>query len=307
MSAPIAPSRPPVQVYLVLFMGAVAVSLAAIFIRLAQADNIPSLYIAAARMTIAGLILTPITLRRHMPEIRSLSRSDLLLALLSGLFLALHFATWILSLEYTSVLISVVLVTTNPLWVAVLEVVFLRARLGRTMIFGLLIGLAGSIVAALSSSGGGISPGKDPLLGSILAITGAVCFALYLVIGRKLRARLPLLPYIWLIYSFAAVILLAGVIVSGIPLTGYEPRGYLWLLGMALLPQLVGHSSFNYALKYLPATFVGIVNQLEPVLSAVAAIAFFQEIPQPLQIVGSAAVLIGIILASLGQNQTNQS
>ena len=91
--------------------------------------------------------------------------------------MALHFATWILSLEYTSVLISVVLVTTNPLWVAVLEVVFLRARLGRMVIIGLLIGFVGSIVAGLASSGA-TTPGKDPLLGSILALTGAVCVAI---------------------------------------------------------------------------------------------------------------------------------
>lgn len=307
MSTTAAPTRPSLQVYLILFMGAVAVSLAAIFIRLAQADNIPSLYIAAARMVIAALVLTPLTLRRHLSEIRSLSRGDLLLALLSGLFLASHFATWILSLEYTSVLISVVLVTTNPLWVAVLEVIFLRARLGRTMILGLLIGLAGSIIAGLSSSDNAVSPGKDPLLGSILAVIGAVCVAIYFVIGRKLRARLPLLPYIWLVYGFAALILLTVVVASGIPLTGYAPRGYIWLAGMALIPQLIGHSSFNYALKYLPATFVGIVNQLEPALSAVAAIAVFQEIPGIFQILGSAAILVGIILASLAQNHSSQT
>jgi len=284
-------------------MGTAAVSLAAIFIRLAQADQIPSLYIAAARMVIATLVLTPITLHQHFPLIRVLKRNDLLLALLSGLFLALHFATWILSLEYTSVLISVVLVSTSPLWIAILEVIFLRVRLGRAMILGLLIGLGGSIVAGLASSSNAVSPGKDPLLGSILAITGAVCVAIYLVIGRKLRAQLPLLPYIWLVYGCAALILVVAVIAAGLPLTGYAPRGYLWLAGMALLPQLIGHSSFNYALKYLPATFVGIVNQLEPALSAIAAVVIFQEIPQTLQILGSIAILVGVMLASLAQNQ----
>lgn len=295
-------ARPPIQVYLVVLMGAVAVSLAAIFIRLAQGEHIPSLMIAAARLTIAALILTPITLRRHWAEIRALKRNDLLLALLSGLFLALHFATWILSLEYTSVLISVVLVTTNPLWVAVLEVVFLRARLGRMVIIGLLIGFVGSIIAGLASSGP-TTPGKEPLLGSILALTGAVCVAIYLVIGRKLRACLNLLPYIWLVYGCAALILLVTITVMGIPVTGYSTNGYLCLLGLALIPQLIGHSSFNYALKYLSATLVGIVNQLEPVLSAVAAIIVFNEVPGTIQILGSVAILAGVILASLGQGQ----
>ena len=298
------PARPPLQVYIVVLIGAVAVSFAAIFIRLAQAEHIPSLFIAAARLTIAALVLTPVIVRRHLPEIRALKRGDLVLALVSGLFLALHFATWILSLEYTSVLISVVLVTTNPLWVAVLEVVFLRARLGRTVIIGLLIGFAGSLIAGLSSSGAA-SPGKDPLLGSILAFTGAICVAIYLVIGRKLRGRLSLLPYIWLVYGCGALILLAAVILTRIPITGYSQQGYVWLVALALIPQLIGHSSFNYALKYLPATLVGIVNQLEPVLSAVAAIIVFQEIPGELQLVGSVAILAGVVLASIGQNQSS--
>ncbi|MEO8609598.1 MAG: DMT family transporter [Chloroflexota bacterium] len=299
------PARPPLQVYIVVLMGAVAVSFAAIFIRLAQAEHVPSLLIAAARLTIAALVLTPVVLRNHLPEIRALKRSDLVLALVSGLFLALHFATWILSLEYTSVLISVVLVTTNPLWVALLEVIFLRAHLGRTVIIGLLIGFAGSLVAGLSSSGGA-SLGKDPLLGSVLAFTGAVCVAIYLVIGRKLRGRLSLLPYIWLVYGCGALILLAAVILTHIPITGYSSQGYVWLIALALIPQLIGHSSFNYALKYLPATLVGIVNQLEPVLSAVAAIFVFQEIPGQLQLAGSAAILAGVILASIGQSSDSR-
>jgi drug/metabolite transporter (DMT)-like permease len=301
------PARPPIQAYLVVLMGAAAVSLAAIFIRLAQAEHIPSLFIAAGRLTIAALILTPFTLRKHWAEIRTLSRNEIVLALAAGLFLALHFATWILSLEYTSVLISVVLVTTNPLWIAVLEVAFLRAKLSRTVIIGLLIGLVGSIVAGLSASGNDISPGKAPLLGSILALTGAVAVAVYLVIGRKLRAKLSLLPYIWLVYSCAAIILLLVVAITGTTITGYSSQGYLWLVALALIPQLIGHSSFNYALKYFAATWVGIINQLEPVLSAVAAIIVFQEIPAPLQILGSVAILAGVILASIGHNQNSSS
>lgn len=292
----------PVRAYVIILLGVGAVSLAAIFIRLAQAENIPSLFIAAGRLVVAAIVLTPITLRRYWTDIRGLNRGDLGLALVSGFFLALHFATWILSLEYTSVLISVVLVTTSPLWVALLEVIFLHARLGRLVILGLIIGLVGGVIAALSS-GGGIDLGSRPLLGSLLATIGAVCVAIYFVIGRKLRASLDLLPYIWLVYGCAALILLLAVILMGIPITGYSSEGYLWLVAMALVPQLLGHSSYNYALKYLPATLVGVISQLEPVLSAIAAALVFGEIPTVLQILGSGIILFGVILATLGQNR----
>lgn len=297
------PQQPPLQAYLVMMMGVVAVSLAAIFIRLAQGEQIPSLFIGAARMTLATLIITPITLRRYWGEIRSLRRRDFFWVGISGAFLAIHFATWILSLEYTSVLISVVLVNTNPLWVAALEVIFLRARLGKWVIGGLLVGLVGSIIVAIPS-GGAISAGQQPLLGSLLSITGAVAVAAYFVIGRKLRSSLSLMPYIWLVYGTAAILLMAVVIVTGVPITGYSTQGYFWLLAMAAVPQLLGHSSFNFVLKYFPATYVGIAVQMEPVFSALIALFLFKEIPLAFQIIGSATILCGVVFASIGQSRS---
>lgn len=300
------PARTPLQAYAVIVMGVLAVSLAAIFIRLAQNEGIPSLFIAASRMTIASLVLTPFTLRRHSQEIRNLGRQELTLAGISGVFLAAHFATWILSLEYTSVLISVVLVNSNPLWVAALEVFFLRAQLGRWVIIGLIIGIVGSIIVAIPPTGT-IESGSNPLLGVFLAISGAITVAVYFVIGRKLRGKLSLLPYIWLVYGCAAIVLLGVVLIMGIPITGYSSQGYFYLVAMALIPQLIGHSSFNYVLKYFPATYVGIAVQLEPAFSAIIAFFLFSEIPLPFQIAGSAIILAGVVLASLGQSrsQTN--
>jgi drug/metabolite transporter (DMT)-like permease len=299
-------SHPPLRAYLILIMGVSAVSLSAIFIRYAQADGVPSLFIAAGRLTIATLLLTPITLRNHWPELRGLTQRELGLAFVSGFFLAIHFATWILSLEYTSVLIGGVLVSTSPLWAGILEVIFLRARFGQVVIGGLLISLVGGVIATFSSEGG-FNPGTNPVLGSLLAVTGAICVAVYLVIGRKLRAGLSLLPYIWLVYGCAAILLLLAVVLLGIPMTGYPTQSYLWIAAMAILPQLFGHSSFNYVLKYLSATFIGIATQLESVVSALIALVIFNELPGEFQILGCAIILIGVILASLGQNRTKQA
>jgi drug/metabolite transporter (DMT)-like permease len=295
----------PTKAFVVIGVGILAISLASIFIKLAQQEGIPSLLIAAARMTIAALVLTPVTLRRHWNDLQRIGQSEVLFGGLSGFFLAIHFATWILSFEYTSVLVSVVLVTTNPLWAAVLEMAFLRARLGRLVILGLIIGILGSIMVAFPPTGA-ISLGQNPLVGSALALTGAVAVAVYFVLGRKLRAGLPLLPYIWLVYSSAAIILIVVVIIMGIPIMGYSASGYFWLIAMALIPQLIGHSSFNYVLKFLPASYVGIASQLEPVLSAIIAFFLFRESPAALQIIGSGIILTGVVLASLGQNRSSQ-
>lgn len=275
-------------------------SLAAIFIKLAQAQNLPSLLIAAARLVIASVILTPITLRRHMNDIRGLNRREITLALLAGLFLALHFAAWILSFEYTTVLVSVVLVTTSPLWIAIAEVTLLRAHFGRLLIVGLLVGMAGSIIVAIPPDGS-LNLGNAPLIGSGLALVGGITVAAYLLIGRNLRARLPLLPYIWLVYTFAALILLILVGLSGIAIGGYTAEGYVWLLALGLIPQLLGHSSFNYALRYFSATYTSIAIELEPVLSAIIAYFVFNEIPNSLQVLGSIIILAGVTVASLEQ------
>jgi drug/metabolite transporter (DMT)-like permease len=324
-AAALTSNRTPTRAYLVIGVGIAAVSLAAIFIRLAQMQGIPSLLIAAGRLSLAALILTPFTLRDYRPQIHQLKRSDLLFAGVSGLFLALHFAAWIFSLEYVSVLIGVVLISTSPLWIAVLEVVVLKVRLGRLVVVGLMTAVVGGI--AIGTSGGSdLTPGRNPLLGSILAVSGAVAFAFYMVIGRKLRARLQLLPYIWLVYSCAALILILAVLIVGTPITGYPVvgyiwvviqerlpfflsiqtghpvAGYVWVVALALIPQLIGHSSFNYAVKYLPATFIGVAGQLEPVASAFIAILLFKEMPQPVQVLGSAVILVGVILAVMGQS-----
>ena len=298
-----APSAPR-QTYVVLAIGLFASSTAAILIRLAQDASIPSLLIAAGRLTIATLVLTPLTLRNHWHSIRQLVRRDFALIGLSGAFLALHFINWITSLELTSVLISVVLVSTSPLWIAVLERIFLHIRLAPTILLGLLAAIVGGIIISLPVDGTQIQLGRNPLLGSMMALAGAFTIAVYLVIGRSVRAKLPLLPYIWLVYGIAALITTLVVLLTGTPVFGHDPQGYLWVLAIALIPQLIGHSSFNYVLRHLPATLVGVIGQLEPAASAALAVILFNEVPRPVQLIGSLVVVVGVILAIVGQRDT---
>ena len=292
-----------IRLFFVLLCGIAAVSTASILIRYAQADGVPSLVIAAYRLTLATLMLTPIVLRRHRPTLRQLAHRDWLWALLSGLFLALHFATWISSLDYTTITSSVVLVSTGPIWVALASWLIFRERLTRPIVLGLLIAVAGGILVGLSDSAGLGLSGLQ-VWGDFLALAGAWFVAGYLLIGRQLRDRMPLLVYIYIVYGTAAVWLSVLAALAGASFT-HQPNGELFplsawacLLLLALLPQLVGHSSYNYALRFLPPTYVAIVPLAEPIGSSLLAFVLLAEAPPPLTLLGAIVILIGIGCAS---------
>lgn len=284
--------------YALLALAVLAVSTAAIFIRLAQAEGAPSLVLAAARLCVASVALTPVVLSRHRRALRDVTRRDLAWALASGLVLGLHFATWIQSLEYTAVVNSVVLVTTSPLWVALLSPLFLKESLRRWAAFGLLLALGGGALVGLAGDAGDPPTRHDPLLGNGLALTGALMVAIYFMIGRQLRARLHVLVYTWLVYSFAAAFLAVVVLAAGVQVTGLPAEAYLWMLLMGLVPQLIGHSLLNYALGYLRAAYVSLVVLAEPIGSGLLAFVLLGEAPVALQLAGSALILVGLVIAS---------
>ncbi|PWB72300.1 MAG: EamA family transporter [Anaerolineales bacterium] len=291
-----------------LFTAILAVSTASIFIRFAQADGAPSLVIAALRLTFATLMLAPIALTRHRLEIRSLTRTEVLLGVASGLFLAIHFGTWISSLEYTSVASSVVFVSTGPLWVALLSPMLLNEKLTRAAIIGLGLALLGGTIIGLSDAciiqNGIRCPGLDQILqgramwGNFLALVGAWTVSGYLIIGRKLRAKMSLIPYIFLVYGSSAVFLLLLMFITAHSPFGYSFKIYGWIFLLAAVPQLIGHSTYNWLLKRLSATLVAITTLAEPIGSAVLAYVFLKEIPAYAVMIGGSFILAGIYLAA---------
>lgn len=306
-------SRPAVPPILALAFAILAVSTASIFIRLAQ-EHAPSLVIAAGRLTLATLILAPIAWTQKRTELRSLSPSELGLALLSGFFLALHFATWISSLEYTTVASSVVLVSTVPLWVALLSPVLLKEPVTRLVLAGMALALIGGTIVGVSDAcawdaAGLVCPSLSDFvrgqafLGDLLALAGAVTAAGYLLIGRKLRARVSLISYIFVVYGMAAVALLVIMVAAGQTLSGYPAQTYLWLLLLALFPQLIGHSTYNWALGYLSAAYVSIALLGEPIGSTILAYFLLSETPTALKIIGGILILAGIYIASLSETR----
>ncbi len=283
----------------VLFLGILAVSTAAIFIRYAQ-PGAPSLTIAAGRLTLAALLLAPVALARHRATLARLTARELGLALLAGAFLAAHFALWITSLERTSVASSVVLVTTTPLWVGLLAPVLLREPLTRRVALGILLALAGGVIVGLGDAHGGpaVAARGDALLGDLLALAGAWMMAGNLIVGRRLRAGLGLVPYVSLVYGAAAVILLLLMAAAGQSFLGLSRATCLWIALLALVPQLLGHTSFNWALRYLPASLVAVALLGEPVGSSALAAVLLREIPGPVTVAGAVLILAGITVVA---------
>lgn len=283
-----APSR--LLVVGVLGIGLISVSMGAVLVRLSQ--EAPSLAIAAWRMTWASVLLAPWFLwERRRPGGIHWSR----LHLLSGLSLALHFAFWISSLRYTSVAVSVLLVDTSPVIVAGLSRLFLNERLTWRGLSGLALTIGGSILL-LHNDLQTLGDWRGPAL----ALAGAGGVAVYLMVGRKLRAQASLVQYVFPTYLTAAVALVLLVPAAGLPLTGFSAStwGFLFLLG--LVPQCLGHTSYNWSLRYLPATLVATLTLAEPVLAGLAAWWLLGELPPAGMLPGGLLVAAGILLVTAG-------
>ncbi len=273
--------------YITLLVGVLAVSFAAIILRLTDA---PPLVIATYRMVIASAILIPIASMRSLKGINKLSRRDLLLILLASIFLALHFGLWITSLSYTSIASSIVLVTSHPAFVATISYFLWGERLNRLTIGGILVALVG--VAVINYSG--FTFGSRAILGDVLALLAGFAMGAYLIIGGQLRSRIDILGYLTMLYTFSAVILLITTLLLGYNLFGYSPTTYLMLILLAIVPQLIGHSSLNMAIRLLPVTLVSVAILGEPIGATALGYFILQEAPTTTEIIGGLLILVGI-------------
>jgi drug/metabolite transporter (DMT)-like permease len=272
--------------------GVMAVSTGALLIR--YADPAPPMAKAAWRCGLAAIFLILLGRRSALQPLARLPRKQLRRLVVAGFFLALHFATWILSFSYTSVASSLFLVTTAPIWTALLAPLFIGERTTRAQWMGSIICLAGAGVLGW----GEISVGADALLGDLLAVVGALSFAVFLILGRELQKQVPGMSYLIATYSSAALFLVVGCLTLGYPLAGYPTPTYGWLLLLALVPQMLGHSAYNLSLRYFSAATVSIALAGEPVIGTLLAWMFLHESMPPTTMVGGAIMLAGIFLAT---------
>jgi len=286
-----------VKIFVGVSIGIVAISFASIFIRFC--NDVPSIMIATYRLTLSSVILLIVAKSKGI-RLSSYNKRHILLGMLGGFFLALHFSFWISSLKFTSVASSVVLVATNPIFVGLFSYLFFKEKQPAELILGIILSFSGSIILAVGDFGVQGLTGQNPsfLLGDILAFLGAIMASGYLMVGSKLREKMDVLPYISMVYTFSASFLLITSLSLGIPFTGYKPSSYFYMVLLAIVPQLIGHTAFNWALKHLKASMVAITILGEPIGASILAYIIFGETIKSFQSVGIILIFLSIIIAS---------
>jgi len=292
------PAQTPARVFFALALGLLSISFSAILVRLA--NEAPGLTIAAWRTAFAMLVLAPAALLQYRSgSQKALNARQWGMTGAAAVLLALHFILWIESLYHTSVASASVLVSTTPIFLAVFGFLLLRERVRRLTLIAVAVGVAGAVLIGAGDAGSSLNANAG--LGNGLALSASLAFAFYLLVGRAVRRGLQWLSYIFPLFTVVTVIILLTAIVSGTPLFGFSPAFYGLCLAMAIGPQVFGHGSFNYALRYLSPTLVGLLILLEPVVASVAAFYLFEEMPGPVALGGMGLVIGSIAIAVIAE------
>lgn len=288
------PAVPPFPPRLGLAIAVTALAFPAIFIRLAQADG---LSIAFSRLFLAALILWPIAWKKVPPAWKAIDVTDRWRVVSAGLFLGIHMYLWVTSVTKTTVASASFLIITQPILVAILAHFLLAERINRWVVYAIILTLLG----ALLMGSGDLKWGPAYLWGDLLAFTGAIMAAFYLLAGRSVRRKIDLLPYVTLVYSISALVLLPVCIVSRPPLFSLSLNSYFWILMLALIPTLIGHSLYNWALRYFKAFTVNVSIIVEPIGATLMAWFLFREQPSALLYPGAGLLVLALVLAFRGE------
>lgn len=281
----------PLRLFVLLALGILSVSCGSLFTRLASA---PVLAAAAYRVLLATVVFAPFVASGRSRELRDLAGSDWISIVVAGLALAIHFALWIASLAYTSVASSVVLVDTTPFFIGLVSHWLLRRPCGRSFWMGLVVAFAGCLVVFHGDWRG--APGSST--GNALALGGAIAMAVYFMAGGTARRRLSLLAFVWPVYGTAAAALIVAAVISRTPLRGFSAWTWLYLFLLALIPQCVGHTCYNLALRWISPAKVALISLAEPVGATLLAYLFLDEPLTAAKVVGGGIILLGIYLAT---------
>lgn len=272
---------------LVIILGVLGTSFSAVLVKFSDA---PSTILVFYRMLCCVLLLSTLIALQHRDELKETKLKNILLCVVSGIFLGVHFTCYFESLRYTSIASSVVLVDTEVFFVALGGVIFLKEKLSPGNWLGIVVTFAGSVVVAMGDRGGG------QLLGDLIALAGAMCSAVYTLIGRRVRRDMSTTVYTWIVYFFAGLVALVSSACGGFDVVHIGMKNLLVAFGLAVMCTLLGHSVFSWGLKYEKASFVSTVKLLEPIFASVLGILLFREIPSVSSVAGGMTVICGIIL-----------
>ncbi len=281
--------------YLVL-IGVFFTSLSSIIVRVSQA---PSLVISFYRMLFTVFLLIIPVAMKEKEIIKNITKKDFILCIISGVFLALHFASWIASISMTTISNSTILVSCSPVFVSLANFLILKEKFTSKMLIGLTMSLIGTGIIAMGSSGGSTN---DMMLGNILAFMGAIFVAGYFVIGGIVRKNLSAGSYVFIVYSASVVVLFFMCLLTKTPIFPYSPKEFLLFFALAFFCSILGHTVYNYLMKYISATMISISTLCEPIFASILALIIFREIPSLHTLIGGTIVLSGVFFYIVSQN-----
>jgi len=282
--------------YLVL-VGVFFTSLSSIIIRLSQA---PSLVISFYRMLFTVLLLLFPVMLKERGAIKGIKKKDFILCVISGVFLALHFASWIASISMTTISNSTILVSCSPIFVSLANFIILKEKFTSKMLTGLSMSIIGTIIIAIGSSGGSTS---SMMTGNILAFMGAIFVAGYLVIGGIVRKNVSAGAYVFIVYSASVIVLFFMCIITKTPIYPYSPKEFMLFLALAIFCSILGHTVYNYLMKYISATMISVSTLCEPIFASILALIIFKEVPSLYTVIGGTIILSGVFYYIVSQNK----
>ncbi len=295
--------------YVILAIGLFMVSWSSIFIRLASS---PPLVTAFWRLLLSFLGMVILSKAfNQTSEFRDIPKSYYKFFALSGFFLALHFASWFISLSYISVAASVTIVDSAPLFVVIGGYLVLKEKINKFQGLGIIISIIGGIIIGLSDNSGSIIQNFDPVLGNSLALVGAITVSGYLLIGRSVRQNIGNFAYMSWVYGFCSLFLFIFAIILNPQelfnsfILNIKLENYLFFVLLAIGPSILGHTFYNFAIKDIKAAIVSIVMLGEPIITSLLAILILNEFPSTMVIFGGAVVLIGVGLAVWTEGSKN--
>ncbi|QFT90330.1 EamA-like transporter family protein [Bacillus sp. THAF10] len=273
--------------YMALAVGVITVSASAIFVKLADA---PAGVIAFYRLFFSVIFLLPIFLWKYVGELKNITKRDWFFSAIAGTFLAFHFILWFESLNYTSVASSTVLVTLQPLFAFLGTYIFFRERLSARAIISGILAVTGSFII----SWGDFKISGMALFGDFLALIACALVTAYLLFGQDVRKRVSIITYTFIVYSFSCLTLFIYVLISGDSFTNYAASDWFWFIMLAIFPTLLGHSLFNWAIKYISTNVISMAILFEPIGAAVLAYFVLEEIVTYSQFAGGLLVILSV-------------
>lgn len=263
-------------------------SLSSIIIRFSEA---PALVISAYRMLFTSMMLLIPVYIKSKDELKNLNKNNFILCVISGVFLALHYAAWIQSIKMTTIANSTILVSCSPIFVAAVNYLLFKEKFNKKMLLGIIMSLAGTIIIAMGSSK---ETKSGMMVGNILAFSGAVFVAVYLIIGGIVRKNLSAFAYVFIVYSVSAIVLFIMCILTNTPIYPYPLKEFILFFLLGFFSSILGHTVYNYLMKYYSSTLISVSTLAEPIFASILAIPLLNEFPSAYSIIGGIIIISGI-------------